>query len=110
MRDWLLLFHRNKKTFPHHVRTTAGAFCSGHELGLTPVTCAVTPQRLADVLSNKTHTNRQAETSYHIRYDVYYFAYDHALFLHSFLFPDRQHLLLAETTITLLDKPLITGK
>lgn len=46
------------KTFPYHVRTTAGAFCGRHELGLTPVSCAVTPQRLADVLSNDSNTHR----------------------------------------------------
>lgn len=48
-----LLYIQYCMTLPYHVRTTAGAFCCRHEFGFTSVACAMTPQRLADVLSNK---------------------------------------------------------
>lgn len=45
-----------QSVFPHHVGATGGALCCRHELGLTPVSCAMTPERLADVLSHKSNT------------------------------------------------------
>lgn len=48
---------RHAKAFPHHVGATGGALCRRHELGLTPVSCAMTPERLANVLSHKSNAN-----------------------------------------------------
>lgn len=45
--------------FPHHVRAAGGALRCRHELGLTPVSCAMTPERLTNVLSNKSNANER---------------------------------------------------
>lgn len=48
---------RHAKAFAHHVGATGGALCCRHELGLTPVSCAMTPERLANVLPHKSNAN-----------------------------------------------------
>jgi len=107
-------------TFPHHVRSTAGAFCSRHELGLAPVPCAMTPQRLADVLSNKSHKHTQTHAHKHTHSmrclsDTTIIGFPSAVqstdcLLKSSSSPlysslTLQHLLPARTTITLVNKP-----
>lgn len=92
------------KTFPHHVRTTAGAFCGRHELGLTPVSCAMTPQRLADVLSNDSNTHKDIFARYNgFLLSPSPFLASSSSSFSSFL--TLQHLIHARTTIMLVSQP-----